>query len=361
MLKTLKQILFILTMALTLEKELFEDYYPKASKILSKMSMREKVGQLFFPRYNKLTVEKELIEKNPGGYILFANNLENHTLEEIINELKLVQEKSKIKLGLGVDEEGGKVNRVSLYFREKPFPSPQNLYNEGGIEKILLIEKEKRDLLRKIGFNFNLAPVADISTNKSDYIYERSLGRNENETSDYIRREIEESNKDNKFTQCLKHFPGYGNNSDTHFNLVVDDRKYEIFEKKDFLPFISGIKSNVNMILISHNVVNCIDDKFPGSCSLKMYNLLRNKLNFSGLFVTDSISMGAIVQWEKINKISAVVLSVKAGCNVIITSEFERHYNEVLNAVLNGDIKIDVIEKAALKVIAWKLYSGIIN
>jgi beta-N-acetylhexosaminidase len=234
MLKTFKQILFILTMALTLEKELFEDYYPKASKILSKMSIREKVGQLFFPRYNKLTVEKELIEKNPGGYILFANNLENHTLEEIINELKLVQEKSKIKLGLGVDEEGGKVNRVSLYFREKPFPSPQNLYNEGGIEKILLIEKEKRDLLRKLGFNFNLAPVADISTNKSDYIYERSLGRNENETSDYIRREIEESNKDNKFTQCLKHFPGYGNNSDTHFNLVVDDRKYEIFEKKDF-------------------------------------------------------------------------------------------------------------------------------
>ncbi len=248
-----------------------------------------------------------------------------------------------------------------MYFREKPFPSPQNLYNEGGIEKILLIEKEKRDLLRKLGFNFNLAPVADISTNKSDYIYERSLGRNENETSDYIRREIEESNKDNKFTQCLKHFPGYGNNSDTHFNLVVDDRKYEIFEKKDFLPFISGIKSNVNMILISHNVVNCIDDKFPGSCSLKMYNLLRNKLNYSGLFVTDSMSMGAIVQWEKINKISAVVLSVKAGCNVIITSEFERHYNEVLNAVLNGDIKIDVIEKAALKVIAWKLYSGIIN
>ena len=340
MLKTLKQILFILTMALTLEKELFEDYYPKASKILSKMSMREKVGQLFFPRYNKLTVEKELIEKNPGGYILFANNLENHTLEEIINELKLVQEKSKIKLGLGVDEEGGKVNRVSLFFREKPFPSPQNLYNEGGIEKILLIEKEKRDLLRKIGFNFNLAPVADISTNKSDYIYERSLGRNENETSDYIRREIEESNKDNKFTQCLKHFPGYGNNTDTHSGLAIDNRKYEIFENNDFLPFISGIQSNVNMILISHNIVNCIDDKFPGSCSLKMYNLLRNKLNFSGLFVTDSMSMGAIVQWEKINKISAVVLSVKAGCNVIITSEFERHYNEVLNPILNRDMKL---------------------
>ena len=361
MLKTLKQISFILTMALTLEKELFEDYYPKASKILSKMSMREKVGQLFFPRYNKLTVEKELIEKNPGGYILFANNLENHTLEEIINELKLVQEKSKIKLGLGVDEEGGKVNRVSLYFREKPFPSPQNLYNEGGIEKILLIEKEKRDLLRKIGFNFNLAPVADISTNKSDYIYERSLGRNENETSDYIRREIEESNKDNKFTQCLKHFPGYGNNTDTHSGLAIDNRKYEIFENNDFLPFISGIQSNVNMILISHNIVNSIDNEFPASCSLKMVNLLKNTLNFSGLIVTDSMSMGAIAQWEKINKVSAVVLSVTAGVNVIITSDFEKHYNEVLKAVLNKDIHIQVINNAVLKIIAWKLFVGIIK
>ena len=361
MLKTLKQILFILAMTLTLEKELFEDYYPKASKILSKMSMREKVGQLFFPRYNKLTVEKELIEKNPGGYILFANNLENHTLEEIINELKLVQEKSKIKLGLGVDEEGGKVNRVSLYFREKPFPSPQNLYNEGGIEKILLIEKEKRDLLRKIGFNFNLAPVADISNDKLDYIYERTLGKNAKETSNYIRREIEESNKDNKFTQCLKHFPGYGNNTDTHSGLAIDNRKYEIFENNDFLPFISGIQSNVNMILISHNIVNSIDNEFPASCSLKMVNLLKNTLNFSGLIVTDSMSMGAIAQWEKINKVSAVVLSVKAGVNVIITSDFEKHYNEVLKAVLNKDIHIQVINNAVLKIIAWKLFVGIIK
>ena len=134
-----------------------------------------------------------------------------------------------------------------------------------------------------------------------------------------------------------------------------------IFENNDFLPFISGIQSNVNMILISHNIVNSIDNEFPASCSLKMVNLLKNTLNFSGLIVTDSMSMGAIAQWEKINKVSAVVLSVKAGVNVIITSDFEKHYNEVLKAVLNKDIHIQVINNAVLKIIAWKLFVGIIK
>ena len=361
MLKPINLTLFFIIIILSNEKELFEEYYQKANKILLGMSTKEKIGQIFFARYNKKTALKEISEKYPGGYILFANNLKNHSLEGIKKELQLIQKKSKIKLGLGVDEEGGKVNRVSLYFRENPFPSPQNLYNEGGIDKILLIEKEKRDLLRKIGFNFNLAPVADISNDKLDYIYERTLGKNAKETSNYIRREIEESNKDNKFTQCLKHFPGYGNNTDTHYGLAIDNRKYEIFENNDFLPFISGIQSNVNMILISHNIVNSIDNEFPASCSLKMVNLLKNKLNFSGLIVSDSMSMGAIVQWEQFYQVSAVVLSVKAGVNVIITSDFERHYNEVLKAVLSKDIHIQVINNAVLKIIAWKLFVGIIK
>ena len=342
-------------------KDLFEDYYPKAKSIISEMSLEEKVGQIFFPRYDKASSITEISTKFPGGYILFANNLKDHTMEEIQDELKNIQKLSKIPLGLGVDEEGGKVNRVSLYFRDKPFPSPQNLYNEGGINKILEIEKEKRTLLKKIGFNLNLAPVADISFNKSDYIFDRTLGRNAVETSYYIKSEIIEANKDNKFTQCLKHFPGYGNNTDTHSGLAIDTRDYETFEKNDFLPFKSGIDNNVSMILISHNIVNCIDKKYPASLSLNMHNILKDKLGFSGLMVTDSLSMGAIVQWEKINKVSAAVLAVNSGNNVIITSEFQRHYKEVFEGVKNGDIDLKVLENAAMKVVAWKMAVGIMN
>ena len=357
----IKQFIIILLFAMSSSKELFEDYYPKARQIISEMSLEQKVGQIFFPRYDKSTSITEITNNFPGGYILFANNLKNHTMEQIQDELKNIQKLSKIKLGLGVDEEGGKVNRVSLYFRNQPFPSPQSLYNIGGINKILEIEKEKRDLLRKIGLNLNLAPVADISFNKSDYIFDRTLGRNAIETSYYIKSEIEEANKDNKFTQCLKHFPGYGNNTDTHAGLAVDTRDYETFEKNDFLPFKSGIDNNVSMILISHNIVNCIDKKYPASVSLNMHNILKEKLGFSGLMVTDSLSMGAIGEWEKINKVSAAVLAVNSGNNVIITSEFQRHYKEVFEGVKNGDIDLKVLENAAMKVVAWKMAVGIMN
>ena len=115
------------------------------------------------------------------------------------------------------------------------------------------------------------------------------------------------------------------------------------------------------MILISHNIVNCIDKKYPASLSLNMHNILKDKLGFSGLMVTDSLSMGAIVQWEKINKVSAAVLAVNSGNNVIITSEFQRHYKEVYEGVNNGEIDLKVLEDAAMKVIAWKMYVGIIN
>ncbi len=357
----IKQFIIILLFAMSSSKELFEDYYPKARQIISEMSLEQKVGQIFFPRYDKSTSITEITNNFPGGYILFANNLKDHTMEQIQEELKNIQKISKIPLGLGVDEEGGKVNRVSLYFRNQPFPSPQSLYNIGGINKILEIEKEKRDLLRKIGLNLNLAPVADISFNKSDYIFDRTLGRNAIETSYYIKSEIEEANKDNKFTQCLKHFPGYGNNTDTHAGLAVDTRDYETFEKNDFLPFKSGIDSNVSMILISHNIVNCIDKKYPASVSLNMHNILKEKLGFSGLMVTDSLSMGAIGEWEKINKVSAAVLAVNSGNNVIITSEFQRHYKEVFEGVKNGDIDLKVLENAAMKVVAWKMAVGIMN
>ena len=80
-------------------KDLFEDYYPKAKSIISEMSLEEKVGQIFFPRYDKASSITEISTKFPGGYILFANNLKDHTMEEIQDELKNIQKLSKIKLG----------------------------------------------------------------------------------------------------------------------------------------------------------------------------------------------------------------------------------------------------------------------
>ena len=152
-------------------KDLFEDYYEEAEKIMADMTTLEKIGQMFIGRYSADTAEKQLKKYNVGGFCLFANNIAGHTEEQLIAELERIQSSSsKIPLSFSVDEEGGTVCRVSLYFRKERFPSPRDSYLKGGIDEILSIEKEKRDLLRKLKFSVNFAPVADISMNQSDYI-----------------------------------------------------------------------------------------------------------------------------------------------------------------------------------------------
>ena len=135
------------------------------------MSLEEKVGQLFLVRYEKNDTTY-LNNFYPGGYILFAKDFNNHTKEEIKKELSDLQKISKYPLILGVDEEGGYVTRVSRYpaFRSEKFKSPREYYQEGGYELVEQTEKEKASLLKSIGLNLNLAPVADVSTNEDDFI-----------------------------------------------------------------------------------------------------------------------------------------------------------------------------------------------
>ena len=200
------------------KNDIFYEYYSKADKLLEKMSIEEKIGQLFLVRYNKNDT-KYLTNFYPGGYILFAKDFENHTKESIKEELDVLQKMNKYKLIIGVDEEGGFVTRVSRYknFREEKFLSPKFYYEKGGYELLKEKEKEKANLLKSIGVNLNLAPVADISIDENDFINNRSFGYDEIKTSEFIKNMVTYANE-NEINSCLKHFPGYGNNKDTHSN-----------------------------------------------------------------------------------------------------------------------------------------------
>ena len=345
--------LFLLILSYEIHsKDLFEDYYQKAEIILNSMTRNEKIGQLFLARYSLETVDFQIRKYYPSGFILFAQNLVNHSEIELIKELNQRQNISKIPLIFGVDEEGGTVCRISLYFRNETFPSPRESYLKGGIKEILSKEKEKIDLLKKLKINLNLAPVADISMNSSDYIYKRTLGENASITSDYIISVVDSYNNDN-FSCCLKHFPGYGNNINTHDDIAHDYRTIEYLKENDLIPFIKAIKYKVPMIMFSHNIVVNIDEEYPSSISKKVHNLLRNDYEYSGIIVTDSLSMGAIKKYAK--DISPAVLAILSGNDLIITSTFEQHIEEVIKAVDNNEIEMSLIEKAVKRVIAWKL------
>ena len=250
------------------ETEIFADYYEKADKLLENMTLEEKVGQMFLVRYPESDAVEEIKKYSPGGYILFGRDFENETKESILEEITNWQDNSKIKMIIGVDEEGGTVVRVSQYkaFRSSPFKSPQALWQEGQLPKILEDSKEKSALLKSIGINMNLTPVADVPTDTSSFIYKRSYGRGAEKTAIYVAELIETMNEDN-ILSAMKHFPGYGDNVDTHTGIAIDKRTYSDFQNTDFLPFKSGIEAGGPTILVSHNIINCMYPEYPASLS----------------------------------------------------------------------------------------------
>ncbi len=340
-----------------LENSIFKDYYKKANKVLSSMTIKEKIGQLFLVRYNKGDVEY-LSNFYPGGYILFAKDFKDQTKETLKKELVNNQKLNKYPLIIGVDEEGGTVTRVSRYtnFRSERFKSPKAYYEEGGLELLEQTEKEKAELLKELGINLNLAPVADVSTNPNDFIYDRSFGYDFKTTSDLIKTMVGYANN-NKINSCLKHFPGYGNNVDTHTGIAIDNRSYEEFVNNDFLPFKAGIEAKVPSILVSHNIINALDSEHPASLSSKVIKELRQTLNHTGIIMTDDLAMDAVKSYVEDGK--AATLAVNAGNDMIITSDFIGMYNEILDSVENGTIKEETINQAVLRIIAWKYYSNL--
>lgn len=342
-----------------IKNSIFGKYYEKARHLVTNMTLDEKIGQLFLVIYEKEETEN-YSNYYPGGYMLYAKDLDKDSKEEMIEELKNLQNQNKYKLILGVDEEGGYVTRVSRYkiYRDEKFYSPKYYYEQGGYDLLEQIENEKASLLKELGFNLNLAPVADLSSNEDDFIYSRSFSGDKEKTSEFIKNMVTYANN-NKINSCLKHFPGYGNNKDSHKKIVFDERSYEEISNNDYVPFIAGIEAKVPCILVSHNLVTSIDEDFPASLSEKVHKELREKLNFTGIIMTDELSMGALDIFKK-DRLAAT-LALNAGNDIIVTSDFLNMREELLNSYKSGIIKEETINKAVLRVIAWKYYSGILK
>lgn len=330
----------------------------KITKMLDNMSVEEKVGQMFMVRVPKENADKRVSEYHLGGYIMFGRDFDNKTKEEVINNIASWQEASDIPMLIGVDEEGGTVNRISTNteFRSEPFKSSQELYAEGGFDLIYEDTITKANFLKELGINVNFAPVVDVSTNPDDYIYKRSFGKNANLTSEYaevVVRAMKEAN----IASVLKHFPGYGNNTDTHTGIAIDNRTLETFKENDFLPFEAGIKAGANIVLVSHNIVTNMDSNNPASLSTRVHEILRNDLGFAGVIITDDLYMDAI---SKNYDSSVAVLAILAGNDLICTTDFESQIPEVIAAVEDGTISIDRINESVRRILELKLELNLI-
>ncbi len=340
------------------ENELFKEYYDEAEKIMENMSIENKVSQLFIVRYDVPLYGKDM--SYIGGFTLYGTFFKNRDSALVNDYVNKLQAQSKIKYAIAVDEEGGTVSRISYYkqFRNKMFESPNKLYKKGGMKLILKTEDEKDELIKSLQINLNLAPVADVSTNKDDFMYDRTIGKNAKKTASYIEQVTKRSNK-NGLSTCLKHFPGFGNNKDTHHDIVVDERTLEELRENDFLPFKAGIDAGTPFIMVSHHIVNSIDSKNPASMSKKNIDILRDELGFTGIIMTDDIAMNSLREYNRAN--NAAITALLAGNDMIMTSDYGYHYNELMRAYRSGVVSEKRINYSVKKIIAWKLAYGIIE
>lgn len=333
--------------------ELFEEYYDKAILKMQEMTLEEKVSQMFLARCPANDSTKQVMEEQPGGYILFGRDFENKTEKQVIDMIQEFQNASKIPMIIGVDEEGGSVVRVSRNKKlvAEKYKSPQELYAQGGLSKIREDAIEKSQRLKSLGINLNLAPVADVSTNPKDFIYDRSFGKEAIETADYVRTVVEAMQSQN-MACTLKHFPGYGNNKDSHNAVTYDNRSLEEFQTSDFLPFKAGIETGAPTILVCHNIVENIEANVPASLSTKVHKILKEELHFSGLILTDDLAMEAVAQYASLEEVA--ILAVKAGNDVLLSSDFVKQRDAIVKAVENKEITEKRIEESVKKILAYK-------
>ena len=328
-------------------------------QMISDMSLEQRVGQLFLARCNAETAIQDIQQYHLSGLVLFGEDFENQSMESMRQTIAAYQAAAEKPLLIAVDEEGGDVTRVSRFsaFRERRFSSLLKRYDAGGLEAVLTEEEEKCRLLSDLGINVNLGPVCDITTDPAAFMYTRSLGQDAQTTAD-VTAAIVNLMRDFRVGSVLKHFPGYGNNADTHTGIAVDSRPLSDFESQDFLPFSAGIQAGCGGILVGHILVEALDPELPASLSPAVHRYLREELGFSGVIMTDDLVMQAIT--DQFGAGEAAVMAVLSGNDLLCSTEYAVQYEAVLQAVLDGRIDIDVLNSAVRNVLEWKISLGLL-
>ena len=159
---------------------------------------------------------------------------------------------------------------------------------------------------------------------------------------------------------CLKHFPGYGNNVDTHTGIAVDQRPLESFTSSDFLPFQAGMESGggKTAVLVSHNIMTAVDGDLPASLSPKVHGLLRRDLGFDGVVMTDDLAMEAVAAYSADGAVA--VMALEAGNDLVITTDYRTQIPKVLEALESGALSEETIDTACRRVLTWKQNLGLL-
>ncbi|WP_333813639.1 glycoside hydrolase family 3 protein [Muricomes intestini] len=355
-------------------------------KILKDMPLEDKVCQLFFVRPEALTgvdtatqagdMTKEALDSYPvGGVVLFSENIQNE--DQLRTMLVNLQSYSKYPLFTGVDEEGGPlVARVanSGTIQVPLFPDMQEIGNTLDPEKAYEVGNTIGGYLKQLGFNVDFAPVADVAVNPENRVIgARSFGSDANLVSQMVAREVE-GMQEQDVSAVLKHFPGHGDTSeekhrvpavsggngdtreDSHEQAAISNKTVEELRSTEFLPFQAGMEAGADMVMAGHiSVPSITGDNTPASLSEQIITgCLRDELGYDGIVITDSMSMGAIVNYY--DPAGASVMVIQAGGDMILMpQDFPAARQAVLDGVNNHTITEERLDQSLRRIYRKKL------
>ncbi len=307
-----------------------------------------------------------------GGIILFEKDLKKeNTKPELARLVKQLQEASSIPLFIGIDEEGGRVNRLKPKYGFPKTVSAQYLGSIKDLDSTFFYSDRTARNLYDFGFNVNYAPNVDVNINPKNPVIgskERSFSGNYEEVIRHANKVIE-SHDQYDIATVLKHFPGHGSSAkDSHLG-VTDVSDTWVIE--ELYPYKSLIDSGKVSAIMSAHVVNRTLDtaKLPASLSRKvMKELLRDQLGFKGVIFSDDMHMGAISKNYGLEE--AIVLAVNATMDVLMfsnnvfddekTSGLQVH--QVLKQkVISGEISLEIIKASYDRIMELKRSLGLLN
>ena len=336
------------------------------------MTLEQKVAQLFIVTPEALVegvsqvtqagdITREGVTAHPvGGIVYFAQNLldPEQTTTMLANVKQFYADAGNVAPFIAVDEEGGTVVRVAdnEAFGAQDVGDASALGSAGDTEAAKRAAEQIADYLMPLGFNLDFAPVADVvDPLRSDTMGLRSFSSDAAVAADMVRAEVE-GFRDKKMLCCAKHFPGIGAAAgDSHEGAITIEATNEELETVDLVPFRAAIEAGVPMIMVGHvSLPNIVGDSTPAPLSSAVVQgMLRDSLGYTGIIVTDSLSMGAITDYY--TPAEAAVAALKAGCDIPLMPErLDEAYQGVLSAVQVGELTEERLDESLTRILTAK-------
>jgi len=349
---------------------------------LTDEQLLEKIGQMLIVGFQGSEISEnspivqEMKKVNLGGIILFdydvpsKSPLRNIVSPEQTKQLTTdLQKYASTPLFIAIDAEGGYVNRLKVKYGFKEIPSAQTMGNSTP-ENTKQIAINLTNQFVDLGINTNFAPVVDVNVNPTNPVIgalERSFSNNPEEVFQHALGFIEGHHQNNIIT-AIKHFPGHGSSQDDSHKGLADVT--ETYQAEELIPYQELIQAGVvDMVMTAHIMNRKVDPDYPATLSqFFIKDVLRDKLKFDGVVVSDDMQMGAITEY--FGFADSIILAINAGCDMLVISNNSSTYDEtaphkaqeiIFNAVKDGKIIVNRIVEASDRIAQLKKKFGIIK